>query len=243
MHLRIGHLYPEHLNLYGDRGNVIALAKRAEWRSIGVMVESIGLNEEVDLSQYDLLFIGGGQDRDQTLIAKDLKLVKGNSLLDAADGGVPLLAVCGGYQLLGKYYRLSTGEEVEGLGLLDISTEAGAKRLIGNIVLETELTGEKQTVVGFENHSGRTFLGSEVKPLGKVLSGSGNNGEDGFEGSVQGNIIGTYIHGSLLPKNPKITDWLLTRALERKFGQVQLQELNDNLEESAHQVMVKRSLS
>lgn len=242
MKVHICHLYPDLMNLYGDRGNVIALYRRCFWHGLEVQVHPVTTGEVVDFTAYDLIFIGGGQDREQRIICRDFQEVKGSSLAEAVKAGVTLLSICGGYQLLGKYYRTGSGEVLPGLGILDAWTEAGRRRMIGNVVVESDLLpGRKRTIVGFENHSGRTYLGPRVRPLGRVLSGFGNNGQDGLEGAVYRNVIGTYLHGSLLPKNPWLTDYLLERALERRYGPVTLSPLDDSIEEQAHQAALNRS--
>ena len=238
--LHIGYLYPEQMNMYGDRGNVIAIAQRARWRGLDVHVHEVGIGDPMDPEQMDLLFGGGGQDREQQLIGKDFEELKGPALAKAVEDGVPMLAVCGTYQLLGKYYLTGEGEKIPGLGVLNVWTEAGTRRLIGNVVIETELFGGAQTLVGFENHSGRTFLGEGVSPLGRVLKGGGNDGESGFEGAVYQHLVGTYLHGSLLPKNPWLTDWLIGKALERRYGAGDLDPLDDAFERAAHQAIVRR---
>lgn len=242
MKVNICHLYPDLMNLYGDRGNVIALYRRCLWHGLEARVHPVTTGEVVDFTGYDLIFIGGGQDREQRLICRDLQKVKGSSLAEAVEAGVTLLSICGGYQLLGEYYRTASGEVLPGLSILDARTEAGRRRMIGNVVVESDLLpGRKRTIVGFENHSGRTYLGPRVRPLGRVLSGFGNNGQDGLEGAVYRNVIGTYLHGSLLPKNPWLTDYLLERALERRYGPVTLAPLDDSIEERAHRAALKRS--
>lgn len=239
--IRICNLYPEVLNIYGDRGNTIAMVQRARWHGLEPEVDDVSLGDTVDFREYDVLLIGGGQDREQKLIADDLARMKGASLHEAVQEGLAVLAICGGYQLLGRYYQTAEGEQIPGLGIFDAWTEAGKDRKIGNVVVETEIFGAPRTLVGFENHSGRTYLGPTARPLGRVLKGHGNNGEDGREGLVYRNAIGTYLHGSLLPKNPHLTDWLLQRALDRRYGgEVQLGRLDDSIEERAHAAMVKR---
>jgi len=241
--LRICNLYPEIMNIYGDRGNLIAAVQRARWHGLEPEVTDVTLGDRVDFAAFDLLLIGGGQDREQQLIARDLAEGKGAGLADAIHGGLPVLAVCGSYQLLGRYYRTADGEELPGVGVLDAWTEASPDRMIGNVVVETDLLGQPATLVGFENHSGKTYLGPTARPLGRVLRGHGNNGRDGLEGLVYKNAIGTYLHGSLLPKNPHLTDWLLQRALDRRYGgQVRLGRLDDALEERAHAAVVQRML-
>ena len=233
--LNIVHLFPELLNLYGDGGNVIALRRRCEWRNIPVQVTEVGMGDEMDFSHADIVFIGGGADREQ-MIAKDAIAARKSELHSyVADAGV-LLAVCGGYQLLGHYYKTSEGT-MEGLSLVDLHTEQGEPRLIDNIVLENEIF--PLPIVGFENHGGRTYIGDN-KPFGKVLYGHGNNGEDHTEGVLYKNVIGTYLHGPLLPKNPHICDYLLSNALERKYGKGDLTPLDDNLEVKANQYIYNR---
>lgn len=245
MEIRICHLYPDLLNLYGDRGNIIALRRRAGWRGIGVTVASVGVGDRPGFDACDLAFIGGGQDREQSLIAEDFARGKREALAEAVEAGMALLAVCGGYQLLGRYYRTAAGEEMPGVGLFDLWTEAGSRRIIGNVVVETDLWGDApRTLVGFENHSGRTFLGPGCRPLGRVVLGGGNNGADGYEGAVHRNAVGTYLHGSLLPKNPRLADWLLARALERRYGAgaaAALVPLDDAAEARAHAAAIRRT--
>jgi CobQ-like glutamine amidotransferase family enzyme len=240
--LRIAHLYADEMNIYGDRGNILTLMKRAEWRGIPVSVEAIGRGPAPDLSGIDLIFWGGGQDRDQELVFKDAAEHKVDAIRRAIDGGAVVLAVCGGYQLLGDYYVTADGKQLPGLGLVDLHTVPGSRRNIGNIVIETNGLGlEPATLVGFENHSGKTYLGSGLQPLGRVLRGAGNNGEDGYEGVVRGNVFGTYLHGSLLPKNPHFADLLIERALQRK-GIQRLARLASTEELAAHQSVSERVL-
>jgi len=238
--LTVCHLYPDLLNLYGDRGNVLALMRRCSWRGLPVQVKEVNLGDPVEFSDYDFLFIGGGSDREQTLMADDLK-TRVDALRMAVDNGLVVLAICGGYQLLGSYYRTPQGQEIPGLGLLDFYTESGDKRLIGNVVIETELAGKKTKLVGFENHSGQTFLNGS-QPLGKVLYGHVNNGQDGLEGARYKNIFCSYLHGPLLPKNPDLTDYLIALALERKGYPDKLTALDDDAENKANQAMVDRLL-
>ena len=235
--LNIVHLFPELLNLYGDGGNVIALRRRCEWRDIPVQVTEVGMGDAMDFSHADIVFIGGGADREQ-MIAKDAIAARKAELRSyVADNGV-LLAVCGGYQFLGHRYTMGD-ESVEGLGIVDMETVRGEGRLIGNAVIESDIAS--MPVVGFENHGGRTALGAGVKPLGRVLGAThGNNGEDGFEGVHQDNLIGTYLHGPLLPKNPQVADYLLARALERRGGSCELAPLDDAVEAEANRVMARR---
>lgn len=235
MELRIAHLYAHFLNIYGDRGNIIALSQRARWRNIDVKCEAIDLGSEIDPSYYDFYFVGGGQDKQQIVIAEDL-LKKATVLKEATAGGAVILSVCGGYQLLGHYYRPHEGPELKGISLVDAYTVAGNRRMIGNVIIKRD---DGTTLVGFENHSGKTYLGSGVSPLGKVVVGNGNNGEDKMEGLAAGTVYGTYLHGSLLPKNPDFADKLLSQALSRRYGNVNLAPLEDTLESQAH----KRALS
>lgn len=228
------------MNIYGDRGNILTLVKRAEWRGIQVTVETVGRGPVDDLSRYDLVFWGGGQDRDQELVFNDAAEHKTEALKRAVDAGAVVLAVCGGYQLLGRSYMTAAGKTLPGLNLVDLHTVPGVRRNIGNIVIDvTPLGIEPATLVGFENHSGKTYLAPGLQPLGRVLRGAGNNGEDGGEGVVQGNVFGTYLHGSLLPKNPHFADLLLARALGRS-GAAQLAVLDDSPEMAAHNAVNER---
>ena len=238
--LRIAHLYAEEMNIYGDRGNILTLQKRAEWRGISVEVRAIGRGPAPDLSDIDLIFWGGGQDRDQELVFTDAAAHKVAAIRQAIDGGAVVLAVCGGYQLLGEYYVTADGKKLPGLGLADLHTVPGARRNIGNIVIETSDLGlQPATLVGFENHSGKTYLGAGLRPLGRVVRGAGNNGEDATEGVSAGNVFGTYLHGSLLPKNPHFADFLLKRALQRR-GPVRFEALDDTMEMAAHNAVRER---
>jgi lipid II isoglutaminyl synthase (glutamine-hydrolysing) len=232
--LAICHLYPDHLNIYADRGNIAVLRYRCERRGIEFSVAGCGPGDP--LPEADLYYLGGGQDRDQVAVAGDL-VGKAGALRSAVEDGAAVLAVCGGYQLLGHGYRGHAGDDMPGTGLVDLETEAGPTRMIGNIAIRCELDpDEPHTVVGFENHAGRTHLGAGVEPLGRVLHGNGNNGSDGGEGVRAGRVVGTYIHGPLLPKNPWLADWLLRTSLERRHGRVHLDPLDDALELEAHQV-------
>jgi len=240
MELRIGWLYGHEMNIYGDRGNVLALAKRAEWRGVPAEVVTIGLGEPIAGEQIDLFFWGGGQDREQIAVSADLQGDKGRNLAAAIEDGTPMLAICGGYQLLGHYYRPHGEPDLPGIGVLDITSEAGHERFIGNVVVDSPEFG---TLVGFENHSGLTWLGSGAKPLGTVRVGHGNNGQDGQEGARYKNVVGCYMHGALLPKNPVLADWLIQSALERKYGQVDLPELDNSVETLAHERVTRRALA
>ncbi len=235
--LTIVHLFPELLNLYGDGGNVIALTRRLQWRGLPVEVREVGMGDAMDFSQADIVFIGGGADREQ-MIVKDAMVARKRELSAyVADGGV-LLAVCGGYQFLGHSYAMDD-VVVEGLGVIDMETVRGEGRLIGNAVIQSDICDAP--IVGFENHGGRTTLGPDAKPLGRVLGKTfGNNGEDGFEGVHQGNLIGTYLHGPLLPKNPQVADYLIARAFDRRGDALELVPLDDAVELEANRVMTKR---
>lgn len=242
MDLRICHLYPDLLNLYGDRGNLMALTRRAEWRGIVVHVDECRLGDPLR-AEYDLYFLGGGEDRQQRLAARDLQERKGQMLREAAEGDAVILAVCGGYQLLGHYYRPADGADLPGIGLLDLTTVhpgSGALRLIGNIVIRSDLVGGR-TLVGFENHGGRTQLGPRASLLGTVVRGFGNNGTDRSEGAVYRHVHGTYLHGPLLPKNPHFTDHLITAALRRRHADAVLPALDDRAELTAHTAAVARA--
>ncbi len=230
--LRICALYPELMNIYADRGNLLLLEQRCRWRNIGCSLLESDLGDRLDPDAADLFYIGGGQDRDQKLCAFDLVEVKREALRAAAERGAVILAVCGGYQLLGHSYQLGD-ETLPGIELVDLRTvRVEGPRLIGNVAIEVELDpGERRVLAGFENHGGRTFLGPSERPLGKVLAGHGNNGEDGYEGVRAGNVIGTYLHGPLLPKNAWFADWLIERALGLDEP---LAQLDDELEVAAH---------
>ena len=235
MKLTIGHLYPDLLNLYGDRGNIACLMKRCAWR--GIEARTIGYESEdrVDFSTLDIVLLGGGSDREQMLVCEKLKKIRQDFQVYVEGGGV-VLAVCGGYQLLGRYYKTKDGL-IKGLELVDLYTEQGDGRLIDNIILDSPLC--EMPVVGFENHGGRTYIG-ENRPFGKVLYGSGNDGRSGYEGVIYKNVVGTYLHGPLLPKNPQLADYLIQKALERKYGSVTLSPLDDTQEREANAYMVNR---
>lgn len=237
--LRIAHLYPELLNLYGDSGNILVLRRRLEWRGIGCEVVECHIGDRPSFSDIDLVFIGGGSDREQVIACKELSAVKAELVSYVEDNGV-LAAVCGGYQLLGDNYLMGN-ESLPGLSLVDMHTERDEPRLIGNIVVESRICPSR--IVGYENHAGRTHLGAGVEPLAKVIYGHGNDGVTGYEGCLYKNIVGTYIHGPLLPKNPGVADYLIARALERRYGSVSLEPLDDAAENEANAVMVERLLS
>lgn len=231
--LRIGHLYPGLMNLYGDRGNVLALRYRAALRGIRTEVIALDPGQPVTPGMADIYFFGGGQDAEQEKIYGDFIDVKGRGLADELDAGAACLAVCGGYQLLGHYYVAFGGKRIEGLGWLDVRTEAGQSRSIGNILVAAELGGQTFEVVGFENHGGETWLGNDVVPLGHVLAGSGNNGRDGTEGAVRKNVVATYLHGPILPKSPALTDWLIARGMSRRISGFTLEPAGDDFEQAA----------
>lgn len=237
MKIKIMHLFPDLLNLYGDRGNIECMRNRLLWRGIEAEVVSYTSDDTgFDISDIDIIFLGGGSDREQKLVCSSL-LEHKKELSDFVENGGSLVAVCGGYQLLGKYYKLED-ETIEGLDILDIYTEQGKGRLISNIVLEADFIDQK--IVGFENHGGRTFIGSH-KPLGRVLFGNGNADNAGAEGVVYKNVVATYLHGPLLPKNPKLCDYILTNALKKKYPDfTELSELDDTLENMANEYIVKR---
>jgi len=224
-------LYPELMNIYADRGNLLVLERRCRWRGIGFELHASGLGESFDPQAHELFYIGGGQDSDQRLCAEDLLQTKRDALHAAADRGAVVLGVCGGYQLLGHSYTLGE-EQIPGVGLLDVHTMRGdGPRLIGNVAIETSLEGDR-VLAGFENHGGRTHLGSGEQPLGRVLRGHGNDGRSGMEGAMRGYTIGTYLHGPLLPKNVWFADWLIAHALGVDPGE--LAALDDVLEGEAH---------
>jgi CobQ-like glutamine amidotransferase family enzyme len=237
----VGWLYPDLMNIYGDRGNILTLMKRAEWRGFEVRLFELRRGTTRHMDEVDVFFFGGGQDREQALVYEDLIEHKQAPLEKAVAAGAAVLAVCGGYQLLGHYYRTADGEKFPGIGLIDVRTEAGKRRFIGDVVVDaTDLEIEPSTLVGFENHSGRTFLGPGAKPLGRVLTGFGNNGRDRTEGYLQGGVLGTYLHGSLLPKNPHLADYLIKKGLSRR-GVAELSTLDDAAELAAHGRMVERA--
>jgi lipid II isoglutaminyl synthase (glutamine-hydrolysing) len=234
--LRVLSLYPEQMNIYADRGNIVFLQRRCEWRGIRFAHAGAGQGEAVDPAAHDLFYIGGGQDRDQRLVAADMVASKRGALAAAVDDGAVLLAVCGGYQLLGHSYQLDE-EKLPGLGLADLETvRHPGPRLIGNVAIEADLGSGPRLIAGFENHGGRTHLGPGATPLGRVLAGHGNNGRDGLEGVRRDNLIGTYLHGPLLPKNAWLADHLIALALERRYGaRPELEPLDDGFEDAAHE--------
>ena len=236
--ISIAHLYPKLLNLYGDIGNVITLKKRCEWRGIEIEFDEIEIGDSIN--DHDLYFIGGGQDKQQQDVARELCKNKEN-LLTQRDNGSVFLGICGGYQLLGHYYQPFDGEKLKGISLLDAYTVAGKKRFIGNVTAKTDLV-TPETLVGFENHSGLTYLQGDTKPLAVVTTGNGNNGKDKTEGAYFKNVFGTYLHGSFLPKNPHFADFLIELALEKRYGEkIQLSKLDDTIENKAHQMLVDKA--
>ena len=243
MRIRVAHLYPDYLNIYADRGNIAVLARRATLRGHQLEVGAVGGGDVLDPGAFDLLYVGGGQDREQALIAPDLA-TKGDAIRQAQEQGAAMLAVCGGYQLLGRGYRARDGSFLPGAGLFAHETVAGGTRMIGDVLLACELDpGETRRLAGFENHAGRTILDPVATPLGRVVHGFGNDGESGFEGCRLGNALGTYLHGPLLPRNPWLADWLLARALAHASGGEfpALAALPDALEEQAFEVSAERA--
>jgi lipid II isoglutaminyl synthase (glutamine-hydrolysing) len=244
MELRLLSLYPEQMNIYADRGNILFLRQRCEWRGIAFSYAAAGQGERVDPGDHDLFYVGGGQDRDQRMVAADMLATKRNALASAVEDGAVLLAVCGGYQLLGHSYQLGE-ERIPGLGLADLETvRKEGPRLIGNVAIEADLGTGRRLIAGFENHGGRTYLGDRAKPLGRVVKGFGNNGSDGLEGVRRANLIGTYLHGPLLPKNAWLADRLIEIALARREGsEPELEPLDDSLEAAAHESARRAALA
>ena len=238
MRIRVAHLYPEYLNIYADRGNIAVLSERAKARGHELAVTAIGLHGAIPVGQFDLFYIGGGQDREQALVSHDLA-GKASALREAVESGAAFLAVCGGYQLLGRYYRDVAGEEQPGIGLLPLHTIADRRRMIGDVLLDCGWAGE--TLAGFENHAGRTILDDGAEPLGRVISGFGNDGESGYEGARYKRAYGTYLHGPLLPRNPWFADHLLSEALAHAGGPTELETLPDELEHEAHAISAARA--
>lgn len=237
MELNICHLYPDLLNVYGDVGNILVLKHRAEARDIKVNISNISLNDDFKAEDYDIVFFGGGQDYEQVIVSEDLMKNKKDELVKYIEDNKVFIAICGGYQLLGKYYAAPNGDRIEGLGILDIYTEGGDSRFIGNTVIYNEEFNE--TYVGFENHSGRTYVNG-LKPLGKCIHGYGNNGSDGSEGCIYKNTFCTYFHGSLLSKNPELADRFIKTALANKYTNVKLSPIDDSFELKAKEIMITR---
>jgi CobQ-like glutamine amidotransferase family enzyme len=241
--LRVAHLYPRLMNIYGDRGNIMCLRHRCEARGIAFELTELGLRDGLQPLAHGLIFAGGAQDREQRVVVDDLLATKADAVREAVESDVALLAVCGAYQLFGRFYREASGKELPGVGIFDLHTEhpgPGAKRLIGNIVIDVlpvpqqGASSAAVTIVGFENHGGRTRLGPGARPLARVRHGYGNNGQDGFEGAVYRNAIGSYIHGSLLPKNPALADYVIAMTLRRVHGDIDLAPIDDRAEDRAH---------
>ncbi len=236
--ISIAHLYPKLLNLYGDLGNIITLTKRCQWRGIEVEFEQINIGDSI--KNHDLYFIGGGQDKQQEEVAQELFSNRAELIAQRDDGAV-FLGICGGYQLFGHYYQPHDKDKLNGISLMDAYTVAGKKRFIGNVTVETDFLTPK-TLVGFENHSGLTYLEGDTKPLGKVVVGNGNNSKDGFEGGRFKNVFGTYLHGSLLPKNPHFADYLISLALEKRYGEkIELTKLDDSIEVQTHNSLIGKT--
>jgi lipid II isoglutaminyl synthase (glutamine-hydrolysing) len=236
--VKIAWLYGARMNIYGDRGNVIALVQRARWRGIEPEVIDINLGEPIP-DDVDIFFFGGGQDQEQVAVSRDLAGEKGEALRAAVFNGAAMLAICGGYQLLGHEYRPWEAEPLPGIGVFDVTSEAGPERFIGNVVIDTDQWG---SLVGFENHSGLTWLGDGVQPMGRVRVGRGNNGKDGTEGARVLNAVGCYLHGALLPKNPNLTDWLLHAGLQHRYeSDIVLISLGNAVESEAHASAILRA--
>lgn len=245
--LNICHLYPDLMDTYGDRGNITTLTKRCQWRGIKTTVNHVSTGDKLDPEKYDIYFFGGGQDRQQIIVGKDLQS-KAKNLKRAVEQESALLAICGGYQLLQNYFKTPDGTIIKGIGIFDAHTLGSTTRMIQNLLVEIGPQLQKEIpsstyLIGFENHSGKTYLGKDLKPLGKVIKGAGNNGEDGTEGAIYKNAFGCYLHGSLLPKNPHFADYLITKALERRYGKTKLLPLDDSIEWQAHNTAVKRTRS
>lgn len=239
-HIKICHLYPDTLNLYGDSGNITCMQKRLQWRGISSQVDGITLGQNFNPNDYDIFFVGGGQDFEQSVLLSDLKGEKGKNIINAIEDEKVLLGICGGYQMLGQYYKTWDGKQCDFLGALNLYTIGEKKRMIGNFSFKLDSADGGYEVIGFENHSGKTYLLDGVRCLGKVTSGNGNNGKDGEEGARYKNVFCSYSHGPLLPKNPKLCDLILKTALERKYGSAELQPLDDTFENNAFKVMQKR---
>ena len=245
MELNICHLYPDILNLYGDRGNIITMKRRLEGRGIKVNIDECSIGQPLNADKYDIFFIGGGQDFEQEVLLRDLSSGKAQDIRTAVEEEKTFLAICGGYQMLGEYYKTWDGVQLDFIGAIGVHTIGAKERMIGNYMFRTTPESGDTVVVGFENHSGKTYLSEQVAPLGMMLSGNGNNGEDKTEGARYKNVVGTYSHGPLLSKNPEVADWLLARALERRAERTgtpaaDLAPLDDSAELAANASMVKR---
>jgi len=255
--LNICHLYPDLMDTYGDKGNIITIIKRCQWRGINFNVANISIGQSLSTFDFDFYFFGGGQDQAQIIVGKDLQK-KAKDLIKIIESGSVLLSICGGYQLLQNYFKTLAGEMIKGIGLFDAYTVGSTNRMMQNLLIEINPKIKKELLkfypdtryqipdtnfVGFENHSGKTYLGSKIQPLGKVLIGAGNNGEDKTEGAIYKNAFGCYLHGSLLPKNPHFADYLISKALERRYGQNKLKPLDDTFEWQAHRSAITRARS
>ena len=241
MELNIGHLYPDILNLYGDRGNIITMKRRLEGRGIKVNIDECSIGQPLNADKYDIFFIGGGQDFEQEVLLRDLSSGKAQDIRTAVEEEKTFLAICGGYQMLGEYYKTWDGVQLDFIGAIGVHTIGAKERMIGNYMFRTTPESGDTVVVGFENHSGKTYLSEQVAPLGMMLSGNGNNGEDKTEGARYKNVFGTYSHGSLLPKNPVLCDFILQTALNHRYdGAEPLAPLDDTLELNAHRYMQER---
>ncbi|MEF9916832.1 MAG: glutamine amidotransferase [Lachnospiraceae bacterium] len=238
--LKICHLYPDILNLYGDSGNLRCMQKRLQWRGIEAELTGISVGQDLDYDAYDVFVIGGGQDFEQEVLIQDLLSTKGQAIKQAVEEEKTFLAICAGYQILGNYYKTWDGKEYEFIGALDLYSVGTKKRVIGDYMFQCDEADGGMTVVGFENHSGQTYLGDHVRPFGKVLAGSGNNGKDKTEGARYKNVFASYSHGPVLPKNPKLCDHILKTALKRKYSDISLEELDDLFEYNAHDFMEHR---
>ncbi len=240
MQINLACLYPGLLNIYGDRGNILAFSQRCLWRDIEVKIHEIGIGDKINPEYYDFYFIGGGQDQQQIAVSQELQKQK-QLYTEAAENEAVFLGICGGYQLFGHYYRPHKGDELRGISILDAYTVAGHDRYIGNVTIKTHMpVGNPDTLVGFENHSGLTYLEPGTEPIGQVIVGNGNNGKDKQEGARKRNVFGTYLHGSFLPKNPHFTDYLIKLCLKRRYGQAELAEIDSGMEWIAHKKAVKR---
>lgn len=241
MELNICHLYPDILNLYGDRGNIITMKRRLEDRGIKVNIDECSIGQPLNADKYDIFFIGGGQDFEQEVLLRDLSSGKAQDIRTAVEEEKTFLAICGGYQMLGEYYKTWDGVQLDFIGAIGVHTIGAKERMIGNYMFRTTPESGDTVVVGFENHSGKTYLSEQVAPLGMMLSGNGNNGEDKTEGARYKNVFGTYSHGSLLPKNPVLCDFILQTALDHRYdGAEPLAPLDDTLELNAHRYMQER---
>ncbi|MCF0133629.1 MAG: glutamine amidotransferase [Blautia sp.] len=238
--LRICHLYPDVLNLYGDRGNILCMQRRLQWRGIQANVTGVSVGDPLNVNDYDLFFIGGGQDFEQEVLLQDLAKGKAQQIRNAVEEEKTFLAICGGYQMLGNYYKTWDGHQCDFIGAVDLYTIGGRKRMIGNYMYRMDEQDGGMTIVGFENHSGRTYLGEGVRPMGKILAGYGNNGKDQTEGARYKNVFATYSHGPVLPKNPLLADRILRTALRYKYPNLELEPLEDKYENAAHQDMQRR---